>query len=392
MIRRMIPVLALLLVLLLPSPAHAAGDIALVGSSTKIDFPAALTFNIKAESSTPISRIRLRYEMEKLSYVPAYAETWLDFTSAKNVSASWVWDMRTSLTPPGARITYWWIIEDSAGNNLVTKKETVTFDDNRYKWQKLNSNLVTLYWYKGSNAFAEDLLKTAVEAVDKIGKDTSAPLEKPVNIYIYANSNDLRGSMVATEEWTGGVKYTDYNVISIGISTGNLDWGKKAIAHELGHEVTHQLLTSPYSAYLPQWLDEGMAMHAEGPQTDNAAKALVKAIRENSIATLKSLAGPFPADAQETAYAYAQSQSVVEYLIDTYGNTKMKEMLTYFNDGHTIDDALQKVYGFDTAGLDKAWKEFMLSPESNKTSLNETGLNVSLSNVLLPGALSCGAI
>lgn len=380
MTRQLLVVIALLLILLCPAGVSAADDITLTASSTRIDFPAALTFIVKAESSSPITRIRLRYEVDKFTFAPSYAEAWPDFIASKNVSASWVWDMRTTLTPPGAKITYWWVIEDSAGSKLTTPKETVSFDDTRYKWQKLSSNIVTLYWYKGSTAFAEDLLKTATETVEKLGKDTGASLASPVSIYIYGNANDLRGSMVATEEWTGGVKYTDYNVISIGISTGNLEWGKKAVAHELGHEVTHQLLTSPYSAFLPLWLDEGMAMHAEGQQGDTERDALKKAIEDGSIASLQSLSGPFPADADETAYAYAQSQSVVEYLLDKYGNAKMNEMLTYYNDGHTIDEALTKVYGFDTAGLDKAWKIYMLSPKGKDSARENTGITLNIAD------------
>ena len=392
MIRRLLPVLALLVVLLFPAHAAAADDIKLTASTYKVDFPGALTFNVKAEGSSPITRIRLRYSEEKRTYAPAYAEAWPEFKSGKAVSASWTWDMRTTLTPPGAKITYWWVIEDSAGNRLTTPKETLSFNDDRYKWQKLSSNVVTLYWYKGGEDFARDLLKAAVNAVEQLGQDTGAPLQDPVNIYIYANSSDLRGSMVDTEEWTGGVKYTDFNVISIGVSTSNLEWGKKAIAHELGHEVTHQLLTSPYSAFLPVWLDEGMAMHAEGKQTRGARNALIKAIEDNSIATLKSLTGPFPADPEETAYAYAQSQSVVEYLLDKYGNSKMHEMLIYFNDGHTIDESLQKVYGLDTAGLDEAWKKYMLSQkESRSARAGENGVIV-LTSLQPVAAICCGGI
>jgi hypothetical protein len=381
MIRKLLVVFGLLLVLLLPAPVAASGDIKLTASSTKIDFPSALTFNIKAESSAPITRIRLRYEIEKSTYAPAYAEAWPDFTPSKSVSTSWTWDMRTTLTPPGAKITYWWVIEDSSGNKITTPKEKVGFDDNRYKWQKVSSRMVNLYWYKGNSTFAQDLLNAANAAVDKLGKDTGAPLEVPAEIYIYANENDLQGSMVATEEWTGGVKYMEFNVISIGISAGNLDWGKKAIAHELGHEVTHQLLTSPYSAYLPLWLDEGMAMHAEGAQDDNARNALIKAVKDGSIATLKSLSGPFPADPNDAAYAYAQSQSVVEYLLDKYGNTKMHDLLVYFNDGHTIDEALTKVYGFDTAGLDGAWKLYMAPVKSNGSAMEKGAAPLSITRI-----------
>jgi len=392
MTRKLIVILGLLLMLLLPANVAAAGDIKLTSSSTKIIFPGSLTFNIKAESSAPITRIRLRYEIDKADYAPAYAEAWPEFTPAKTVSTDWTWDMRTTFTPPGAKITYWWVIEDSTGNKFTSPKETVSFDDTRYKWQKLSSGAITLYWYKGGTAFAEDLMKTAQQAVDKLGKDTGSPLKQTISIYIYASPEDLQSSMVSTEEWTGGVKYPDFNVISIGIAANNLEWGKKAVAHELGHEVTHQLVTSPYGASLPLWIDEGLAMHAEGPQGEYERNALIKAIQENGLLTLKSLSGPFPADPNETAYAYAQSQSVVEYMLDKYGNQKMHDLLTYFNDGHTFDESLLEVYGFDLAGLDKAWAQYMLSQKSGKVSLENTGVRPAPAHLYVTPSPSYGGI
>lgn len=392
MIKRSLPLLLLLLIISFPVHAQADNDIKLISSTYKVDFPAALTFNIKAESDTPITRIRLRYSMNKRTYAPAFAEAWPEFSPDNKVSTSWTWDMRTALTPPGAMITYWWVIENSAGNRLITDKDTLYFNDNRYKWQKLSSDSVNLYWYKGSKEFAGELMRTAIEATEQLGKDTGAPIKEPVNIYIYAGSQDLRGSLVDTEEWTGGVKYTDFNVISIGISTNNLEWGKKAIAHELGHEVTHQFLTSPYSASLPVWLDEGLAMHAEGKQTKGTRNALIKAIENKNIASLRSLSGPFPADAEETAYAYAQSQSVVEYLLDIYGNSKMHEMLVYFNDGHTIDESLQKVYGMDTGGLDEAWKKYMLALKEKESAGAGNDDSTALSLIQIELISDCGGI
>ncbi len=297
MTRKILIIGVLLLVLLIPANVSAAGDIKLLNSTTKIDFPNLLTFNIKAASSATITRIRLRYEVDKMTYAPAFAEAWPDFQPGKSISTSWDWDMRKGSLPPGAKITYWWIIEDNSKNRLTTPKETLSFDDTRNKWQKTSDNKITVFWYQGSPSFAGDLLKAAVDAGNKLGKDTGVYLDKPVSLYIYANYQDLRGSIVAPEEWTGGVAYAGFNIISIGISPNNLEWGKKAVAHELGHLITHQVTVSPYGATIPPWLDEGLAMHAEGEQGNSDKEALVKAIEDGRLATLQSLSSPFSADA-----------------------------------------------------------------------------------------------
>ena len=364
MTRTVLIIILSLIVLLTPARAAAAGDIKLLKSATEIEFPNLLTFNVSAEGPAQITRIRLRYEVDKITYAPSFAEAWPDIQPGKNVSASWSWDMRMGSLPPGAKITYWWVIEDNAGNRLITPKETLSFDDTRYKWQQVGDDKISIFWYQGNRSFADELLKAAQDAATQLGKDTGVYIERPVSLYIYANYRDLRGSIVAPEEWTGGVAYAGYNIISIGISPNNLDWGKKAVAHELGHLITHQVTVSPYGSTLPPWLDEGLAMHAEGEQTDSDRGALVKAIADGRLATLQSLSSPFPADAQEAFYAYAQSQSVVEYIINTFGKDKLNHLLVLLNDGNTMDDALLKTYNFDLNGLDEAWIESMtVQPE-----------------------------
>ena len=359
MTRTILIIIISLIALLTPAHATAAGDIKLIKSGTENEFPNLLTFNVRAESPAPINRIRIRYEVAKMTYAPAFAEAWPDIQPGKNVSASWTWDMRKGSLPPGAKITYWWVIEDDTGNRLTTPRETLSFDDTRYKWQKVGDDKISIFWYQGNRSFADELLKAAQDAATKLGKDTGVFIERPVSLYIYGNYRDLRGSIVAPEEWTGGVAYAGFNIISIGISPNNLEWGKKAVAHELGHLITHQVTVSPYGATIPPWLDEGLAMHAEGQQGNSDKEALVKSIEDGRLATLQSLSSPFPADAQEAFYAYAQSQSVVEYMINTFGKDKLNHLLVLLNDGNSMDDALLKTYDFNLSGLDEAWIEYM---------------------------------
>ena len=374
MIRKTLVALVLLLILLMPARASADSDIRLTGSTTKIDFPNFLTFNVKAESSVPITRIRLRYEVDKVTYAPSFAEAWPDFQPGNSVASSWTWDMRKGSLPPGARITYWWVIQDNSGNSLTSDKESLTFDDARYKWQQVTQDMITVFWYQGSQSFGDQILKAAVEARTRLEGDTGVVLDKPVSIYIYANYEDLRGSIVAPEEWTGGVAYAGFNIISIGISTNNLDWGKGAVSHEMGHLITHHVTNSPYAADLPPWLDEGLAMHAQAIQSDSDKGTLRKAISDGTIATLRTLSSPFSADPKEAFYDYAESQSVIEYMTSSFDKDKINNLLVQLNNGSTMDDALMKVYGFDLDGLDKAWMDWLMAEPAKKGAVSSLAL------------------
>jgi len=201
-------------------------------------------------------------------------------------------------------------------------------------------------------------MAAAQQALTKLGQDTGAELEKPVKLYIYADAQDLQGAMIYPQEWTGGVAFTRYGIIAIGIAPDNLSWGKRAIAHELAHLVIHQMTLNPYSG-LPTWLDEGLAMYAEGPLVPLYKAYLDKAIAENSLISVRSLSSPFSAYAEESLPSYAQSYSLVEFLIGSYGQDKMLELLLTFKQGSSYDAALEKVYGFDMDGLDTLWQDYV---------------------------------
>ena len=162
--------------------------------------------------------------------------------------------------------------------------------------------------------------------------------------------------MVYPQEWTGGVAFFDYGIIAIGISPGDLAWGKRAIAHELGHLVVHQAVFGPYGE-LPTWLDEGLAMDAEGNLRSDLQKKLDKAVTNDTLFSVRSISSSFPPDPDEAALCYAESYSVVQFLLDNYGRHKILELLNVFQEGSTYDDALNEVYGFDMDGLNTAWRE-----------------------------------
>jgi hypothetical protein len=204
-------------------------------------------------------------------------------------------------------------------------------------------------------------MATAQQTLVRLAEDTGAYLERPVNLYIYGSARDLRGAMIFPQEWTGGVAFTRFGAIAIGISTGELDWGKRAIAHELAHLVVHQMTLNPYGD-IPVWLDEGLAMYAEGEPESGLLPLLSKAVAEDRVASVRSLSSPFSAHAQEASLAYAQSYSLVEFLITTYGQVKMLELLDTFGQGSDYDDALKKVYGFDMDGLNQRWRDYMAVP------------------------------
>jgi len=351
--------LALLLNL---AAAHAEGGLRIVGSSAQVQFPLAISFNIDAESDVNITDIRLHYKVLRHSFADVTAEVCLQFVPAAKVEASWDWDMRrTGGLPPGTSVQYWWTVRDASGYLVETSPVTIPFDDERFSWQNLTQDIVTLYWYNGDQSFAEEMMQTISDALEWLEADTGATLQEPIEIYLYANSQDLQGSMIFPQEWTGGVAFPMYDCIAIGISPSNLEWGKGALAHELTHLVIHQMTLNPY-ADIPTWLDEGLAVRSEGSLPYYYVNALNQAIGDDSLISVQSISSPFSAISDLAILSYAESYSVVDFLITTYGKDKMLELLETFRAGASYGGALMEVYGFDIDGLDRLWHERLSEP------------------------------
>jgi hypothetical protein len=254
-------------------------------------------------------------------------------------------------------VGYWWTVTDDKGVRIETEMTKISVNDARYSWQSLTEGKVTLYWYEGDETFAWELMDVARQTLVLLAENTGAELEKPVNIYIYASSQDLLGAMIFPQEWTGGVAYTRFSTIAIGIPQENLDWGKRAMVHEFTHLVIHQMVFNPYND-LPTWLDEGLAMYAEGGLEPVFAALLDKATAEDGLVSVRSLSSPFSAYANEASLSYAESYSLVEYLVSNYGQGKMLMLLNTFGEGSSYDGALESVYDFDSDGLDVLWQDY----------------------------------
>jgi len=352
----------LLLVVLSPAQLQAQGELVIIESSASAQFPTSIGFSLAAESSDDIIDIRLHYTVEREAFAEVTSEVYIEFDPGTSVDVSWSLDLRrVGGLPLGTVVDYWWTVADAGGNQVATAPAQIRLDDNHYDWHSITEGDITIYWYEGDESFAQELMTTAQAALERLAEDTGAHLKEAVGLYIYASTQDLQGSMIFPQEWTGGVAFTRYGAIAIGVAPDNLEWGKRAVIHELTHLVTHQMTFNPYGG-LPTWLNEGLSMHAEGELEVIYQVYLIQAVAQGSLISVRSLASPFSAFPEQSYLSYAQSYSIVEFLIDEYGQESMLELLNTFQQGSSYDGALLRVYGFDMDGLNARWRDSLATP------------------------------
>ncbi len=338
----------------------AAPNVNVLDSSATEDFAKSITFKLRAQSPQNITRVTLSYNVDRITVAPVVNEVRIaDFTPSTVAEVKWVWDMRRGGPPGGAKITYEWILDVSGGGRVRVGKNDFLYSDPRFDGKSsLTTGMVTLYWYGGDARFGQTLMDSAQDALKTLAENTGSQLTRPVKLYIYPSYNELRSALIFPQEWTGGVAFTEYGIISIGVTSdpGGLDYGKRTVAHELAHLVSYQVAFNAYGIDMPTWLNEGLSKYTEGAPMAEEKARLDQAIRQNQLFSVKTLSSSFSADTDAALLSYAESGSLVRFLIEKYGRDKMNAYFGLFRQGVAPEDGLKQVYGFDYEGLDAAWR------------------------------------
>lgn len=352
--------LSLLLVTLTftnPQPISAAPDAEVKNDQPALNFPDSITFRARIESNTPIESVMLEYGTGQLTCGPVVAKAFPQFASGRTVDAEWTWEMKQSGSlPPGATIWWRWRYIDENGLESVSEQKTITWLDPEHSWQTLTSGPISLHWYSGDQAFAQELLNAGLTGLARLQNDAGLQPAKPIHLYIYANTDDMKDAILYEPSWTGGMAFPEHDIVIIGISQRDLAWGRSTIAHELTHVLVGHLTFSCLGD-VPTWLNEGLAVYSEGGLDSASESQLNEAIRSDQLLTVRSLSGGFSEVASKAYLSYSQSYSIVNFLIETHGQDKMNSLLIALRDGTTVDNALLQVYGFDIDGLENAWRE-----------------------------------
>jgi hypothetical protein len=352
-----IPCLLCLTVLAVTS-AFAFPAPSITGNEIILNFPESATFRATFTGDAEITSVVLEYGNEQQTCGDVIAKAFPPFTPGRTVNAEWTWEMRQSGSlPPGAQLWWRWRVTDVHGQETVTETQTATWLDDVHDWQSMNSGEhLRIHWYEGDQTFATDLAKAAYDGLQFNATQSGLKAEAPIDIYIYADTDDLQEAILYEPSWTGGQAFPDQNIVILGISDADLDWGRDAIVHELTHVLVGHLTFSCLGD-VPTWLNEGLAVYSEGELDQESQRQLEEAIHDDALLTIRSLSSGFSEVPDKAYLSYSQSYSVVKFLVETYGQEKMTALLLALRDGVTINEALVQTYGFETDGLEAAWRD-----------------------------------
>ena len=173
--------------------AQGQDQITVSNSTIQANYPNSLTFSCHVQSNADITDIRLEYQVEQMSFAQVTSEAVITFNPSTSVSASYSLNMQQyGQIPPGIDIDYWWIVKDTAGDNLQTVPSHYIVVDTHHTWNTLTQGKINVYWYGQNESFGQAIMSEAQTALSTIANDTGATPNEMVNISVYTSARIMR--------------------------------------------------------------------------------------------------------------------------------------------------------------------------------------------------------
>ncbi len=366
-------IISALVLVLLPIPSTtAARGITVVKNEVEYSFAQHVTFSLETNSDAEISQVYLFFQATGDKQTQSVH---VDIEQNKEISTAYVHDLRLSPLPPFATITFWWRIENATGDKHITDPKHFEYRDNRFPWEEVKANGVTVHWIEGRGdpAFGQAALDIAQTALQEANAELRVPKPGPIDIYIYDSHYNLEAAMVLTgREWVSGQAHPELSAIVVAVPSeaGYTSRMKRFIPHEITHLLVYQDVTPAGYRYVPEWLDEGLATANEQLPTPEYTLILEEARAQGQLLPLKDLCVPFSPDSHTALLSYAQSGSVVQFIRDRYGAQGIRALLDAYTNGASCASGVQDALHISLSKLESSWRT-NLEPQTRWQTLTK---------------------
>jgi hypothetical protein len=341
-----------------PSASASATDALFHDTSVTASFPNWISFRLDVESPSPIQAAELFWASEGSLSFSVSAPS---ITSGTRVVLEHEIDMSINYHPPGVDIIYFWRVTNAAGHVSESARQSFLYMDERHDWKIRTEGPVTIFWYAGNDAFAADILRTANHTIDRMRDRFGVVGERPIRIVIYGNDRDFSRSLPPNSaEWIGGQAYPQLNLIFAVVEPGSGAQRevRRMIPHEVSHLMLNQSTWNPYNSP-PNWLDEGLAVFLQETHEPRFEQILDRAVRDGQLIPVRALNSSFPLDPDQALLSYAESWSIVTFIIEQHGDDALARLIAVFRDEVAYDEAVQRSLGISIDELDAQWKHWL---------------------------------
>ena len=264
--------------------------------------------------------------------------------------------MKHFLTAAWVLLFYWWPVVANAEN-----------------WREEKGNHFIMYYDPlVSDQWASDVLRAAEgdyeNIADQIGYtryDNYWTWDDRAKIYIYSDRDSFI-KKTGLPAWTAGISGRDVQLTNARVIASYFQ-EEDFIDGVLPHEITHLILHDFLGQSIPVWFDEAMAQLQENKKLRITRRAMPVFVSRNEylpIDELVSYSVRNETDSKKVTLFYLQSISLLDFLINSYGNLKFRDFCLDMKNGQSFESGLERVYSPPISSLEeleKKWLSYMKS-------------------------------
>lgn len=335
-----------------PPQAAAQAEIELGNVGALVRFGEQITFVATITTSLPIQHVSIvildeaqgTMHVERLSLQP-------------DGRTEFHYDTRKNGIRPFSRVSWNYRFALADGRSMHSQVFSIRYEDDRFAWQTLESGVLEVNWYEGDSDFGQSALSSLRAGLESVSRLVPVDLDQPVEFYIYANLQDLRGTLVSgSQDWVAGHADPALGIVMVAVEAGPQQdiLMQQRIPHELMHLMLYRAVGEGYRN-LPAWLSEGMAILAEMVPNPEYDRVFGEAVARSDWIPIRQLCGSFPAEAGRAFLAYAQSRSFTAFLHGNYGPAGLMRLAQTYADGADCERGPELAFGVPLSTLERDW-------------------------------------
>jgi len=223
----------------------------------------------------------------------------------------------------------------------------------------LNSDNIHIHYPEKRMELARFIARTVRNRLPEMEK-IFGKTDTPIQIYVAETQSDFRKMAgVHLPDWSAAVTIYPKRIIVLKnplLTQSSLHEFREIVEHEFVH--LYQSLHIPLNI-TPVWFNEGFAQYISTPYNIQGRILLSRALVNNQLIPMSKLADVLGYRHQKAALAYAESASIVEFLIVVYGENIISEMFSDIQKTRDFEKSFRNILGIGLIDFEHQWKKYV---------------------------------
>ncbi len=294
--------------------------------------------------------------LELLLRTPGSDSSFVAQATVSGQTGTYTWDTASTHLTPNTPVTFQWRAIDG-GEPLLSKENTIRYEDDRpgLDWQSASLGEATVHWYGDHEDQALRFGEVTAIGVEQGEELLGTELAGPVDVFVYDSQEDFFGALgPGAREWTGAAAYSEIRTIFMWLGGGSSGYLEQAMIHEVTHIVFHDATTNPFHEPA-RWLNEGIATWSETRSDDGERQVVEAEAAGDGLFSFEAISEQFPIGERGAVLSYAQGTSMVQLIVDRYGESAIAGITAALRDGASDAESLEAGTG---APADQLYADF----------------------------------